>query len=92
MISRNLLIHKVLEPPVELTFENNEVTLKNTLESLANLSSSIEFPKKDGSVGHDVDEMLINGKKYLTWKQGLKTSLKDGDKVRVEIFLEVLCG
>lgn len=92
ILDSNLRINRVLEPPVELNFEGEPITLKNILESLANMCTSIEFLTKEGEYGRDVDAMFINDKNYLTLQQGLQVCLKDGDRVRVEICMEHLGG
>jgi hypothetical protein len=92
IVDSNLYIPKVFEPPIELNFEGGTITLKDVLERLANICMSVQFLKNNGELGFDVDELLLNRKNYFSLEQGLLTSLQEGDRVRVEIYMEPLGG
>ena len=92
MIDSNLKISNKFEPPLELSFESDSITLKNVLERLSNMCGSFEFVKSDGGLGRHIDVLFVNGKSCFSIERGLGTSLAEGDKVMVEISPEVLGG
>lgn len=91
-VDSNLHVSNIFEPPVELHFESEIATVEEVLERLENMCGSIQFLGKDGELGHEVDELLINGENYLKIAGGLKAPLKEGDRVKVEIHMELLGG
>ena len=94
-LDSNLYIYKVFDPPVELDLEDGS-TIKRALESfrglLGSASESFQFIQENGEIGSDIGEILVNGKDYLSLGQGLRTSLKEGDSIRVEILNFPLSG
>ena len=92
LVDCNLHISKLLEPPMDLNFEGDTVTLKDILGTLSKMCTFIEFLRQDGRVGHAVDGIFINQKNYLVFNTGLQTYLKDGDIVKVDVYLEGLGG
>ncbi len=90
-LDSNLSIMNVFEPPIELRFNGNTVTLKDLLEKINDLCSGIQV-LKDGAPGDDVRNIILNGKDYFFIPKGLDTPLKNGDHVNLEIYLEPLGG
>jgi hypothetical protein len=95
VLDSNLYIYKVFDPPVELTLEEGSV-LRNILETLRSMlgthSEPFQFLQDTGETGKDIDKISLNGKDYLSLRQGLKTPLKEGDQVRVDILNFPLSG
>jgi len=92
VIDSNLMIGNLFEPPVELVFRGDIITIKDVLERLGNICESVQFLRKDGDLGNDVDEVFINDENYITLKRDINTYLKEGDKVTVNIYYEILGG
>lgn len=95
ILDSNLYIYKVFDPPVELTLDEGTV-LRNILESLRSMlgshSEPFQFLQETGEIGKDIDKISLNGKDYLSLRKGLKTLLKEGDQVRVDILNFPLSG
>ena len=92
VIESNLTIGNIFEPPVELVFQSEIITIKDVLERLGNICESVQFLRKDGDLGNDVDEVIVNDENYITLKRDLNTYLKEGDRVTVNIYYEILGG
>ncbi len=91
MVDANIIIKNVFEPPVELTLNQDSVTLKDLLREINKMSSSLQLVK-DETLGEDVRNIFLNGADYFQLPHGLDTSIRDGDKVNVEIYMEPLGG
>jgi len=91
VVDSNLAIQGLFEPPVELSFNGESHTLKGLLEKVGSMCSSIQL-LKDGAIGDDIRNIIVNGKEYFDLPQGLATALKDGDHVHLEIYMEPLGG
>ncbi len=90
-LDSNLSIKNVFEPPTELQFNGDIVTLKDLLEKVNELCRGVEL-LKEGALGDDVRNILLNGKDYFFIPEGLNTALKEGDSVNIEIYMEPLGG
>ena len=95
ILDSNLYIYKVFDPPVELTLEKGSV-LRSVLENLRSMlgshSEPFQFLQETGERGKDIDKISLNGKDYLSLREGLNTLLKEGDQVRVDILNFPLSG
>ena len=62
-VDSNLQVGNIFEPPVELSFEGETATVEEVLAALENMVGSIQLLGRDGELGHEVDEVLVNGEK-----------------------------
>jgi hypothetical protein len=76
------------EDAESMDFELPEVTLKELLETISQRSTnSPEFLNRDGTdlgLGWDIE---VNGRSFGLCEGGVKTILKDGDKVTIKLDL-----
>ena len=95
ILDSNLYIYKVFDPPVELTLEEGSI-LRNILEGLRSIlgshSEPFQFLQEKGEIGKDIDKITLNGKDYLSLREGLRTLLKEGDQVKIDILNFPLSG
>jgi hypothetical protein len=95
ILDSNLYIYKVFDPPVELTLEESS-NLRNILEGLRSIlgshSEPFQFLQETGEIGKDIDKITLNGKDYLSLREGLRTLLKEGDQVKIDILNFPLSG
>ena len=95
ILDSNLYIYKVFDPPVEVTLEEGSI-LSNILESLQSMlgshSEPFQFLQDTGEIGKDIETIWLNGKDYLSLRNRLRTLLKEGDQVKVDILNFPLSG
>jgi hypothetical protein len=90
-IDSNIRVANRFEPPIEVEFDGEDVTAGQLLKYLDDKMEFIAFSKR-GEMGEDVKHVHINGDDLFRMPRGLSTPLKDGDRVRVDIFMEPLAG
>jgi hypothetical protein len=91
MIQSNLTKNGGAGPPVEVELENGKNTLQDVLERVSARYSDLELIQ-DGRLTDDLCELLINGEDYLSFPEGLKKNLNEGDAILVDIYLTLLSG
>ena len=91
IVESNLTIQNIFEPPIEFYIDDEAVTLRDLLEKVSNTCTTIQL-LRDGELGDDLRNISVNGKEYFSLPNGLRTILKDGDTVNLEIYMEPLGG
>ncbi|RLA95881.1 MAG: hypothetical protein DRG69_02490 [Deltaproteobacteria bacterium] len=90
IVESNLHISTLFEPPMEVELEGDG-SLQSLLARLNERCRSIRF-LEGGSVGDDVHEIVVNGQDLFSLPQGLDTPLREGDRVKVEVYMDPLGG
>jgi hypothetical protein len=90
-IQSNLTKNGGAGPPVEVDLENGKNTLQDVLERVSARYSDLELIQ-DGRLTEDLCELLINGEDYLSFPEGLKKNVNEGDAILVDIYLTLLSG
>ena len=91
IIESNLHITDVFEPPVEIRVPE-ETILKDLLMDLSDRYLSIKLLNEKGQLDPDIEELTLNDKDFFALKKGLKTHLKDGDRIRFQIQMVQIGG
>lgn len=92
IITSNVKVAGVFEPPVELDFDAEDITIAEALMRLSETCGSIEFLRKDGALGNDIQELFVNGKSVFGIEKGIQSKLADGDGVFLLLSLQLLGG
>jgi molybdopterin converting factor small subunit len=90
-VESNLRIANVFEPPFEMEFRENENTLQDILERLSTMFPHLKFMER-GGMGDDLRDLLLNGESHLTFDEGLRREINEGDTVVVEAYMDPLAG
>lgn len=90
IVESNLHISTIFEPPMEVELEGDH-SLRGLLARLNERCRSIRFLEGE-SVGDDVHEIVLNGQDLFDLPEGLDTTLREGDRVRVEVYMDPLGG
>ncbi len=91
ILESNLSIANIFEPPLELRFNKHTCSLRDFIQKVGDMVTPIQL-MKDGQIGDDLRNIMVNGKDYFFLSKGLDTMLKDGDRVNLEIYMEPLGG
>lgn len=92
IITSNVKIAGVFEPPIELDFETRDITVVEVLRRLSETCGAIEFLRKDGGMGNDIQELFVNGKSVFGIEKGIESKLANGDGVFLLLTLQLLGG
>lgn len=90
-VESNLRIANVFEPPFEIEFQGHENTLQDVLERLSTQFPHLRFMER-GGMGDDLRDLLLNGESHLTFDEGLRREINEGDTVVVEAYMDPLAG
>lgn len=78
-------------PPVEIELKKEKNTLEDVLERLSTRYSNLRLIE-DGSVTDDLCRLLLNGESYLSFPEGLKKNVDEGDAILVDIYIDLISG
>jgi len=90
-VDSNLRIKHVFEPPIEVELQDGENTIKDVLRTLSAKYPYLRFIEQD-EMGEDLRHVYVNGKSHFTFSEGLTKTLKQGDTVLVEAYMDPLAG
>lgn len=90
-IESNLKKTDPSEPPVEIELKKGENTLKDVLERLSARYSNLRLIE-GGKATDDLCQLLLNGESYLSFPEGLKKTVNEGDVVLADIYIDLLSG
>lgn len=90
IVESNLRISRIFEPPLKVHLRQKG-TLRDLLVELEGACGSLRFLEVD-TVGEDVRNITVNGQEVFSLPDGLNTPLKNGDRIRVEIYADPLGG
>ena len=93
-VESNFIIKNYFEPPVAFYFEEGGITLRQLLEEIGRRCASVSFLEilKEDALGESVDSLLFNEKNFFSLPEGLNTRLTDGDRLKLEIYIEPVDG
>jgi|GEM_PF-2479734 len=94
LVDSNFIIKDYFEPPVEFYFGEGGITLRQLLEEIGRRCASVSFLEilKEDELGESVDSLLFNEKNFFSLPEGLNTPLRDGDRLKLEIYIEPVDG
>lgn len=90
VVESNLYISNLFEPPFEAELPEGS-TLRELVVRLNNGCKTLRFLEGE-NLGDDLKEVSLNGRSLFALPRGLDTPLKEGDRVRVEVYLDPLGG
>jgi hypothetical protein len=90
-IESNLKKMGALGPPMEIELKKDRNTLEDVLERLSARYSDLRL-LKDGKASDDLCQLLLNGESYLSFPEGLKRSVNEGDTILVDVYIDILSG
>lgn len=90
ILTSNLLIRGIFEPPLAWYFEGEAILLRALLQRAQDMLGSLRIMEQ-GEAGDDVRDILINGEHYFA-KGRSGAVLKDGDRVELHIYMDPLGG
>ena len=90
-VDSNLRIKNVFEPPLGMNLQEDENTLKDVLQKLADRYPYLKFIER-GEMGDDLRHLYLNGQSHFSFPEGLKKKINEGDTVLVEAYMDPLAG
>jgi hypothetical protein len=90
-VDSNLQIKNVFEPPLNLDLSEGENTLQDVLERLAGMYPHLKFLER-GEMGDDLRHLYLNGESHFSFPEGMKKTIREGDTVLVEAYMDPLAG
>lgn len=90
-VDSNLRIKNVFEPPLEIELKEGENTIKDVLQTLSKKYPYLRFIEQ-GEMGEDLRHVYVNGKSHFSFPEGLTKTLKEGDTLLVEAYMDPLAG
>ena len=90
-VDANFTLKGVFETPVQWSFQRSEVTLRELLKEIDQRVHSITI-FRDNDLGDDIEEIWLNGKRFFSLGKKLETPLKDGDKLKIALYMAPLGG
>jgi len=79
----------IFEPPCCISCECKKPTLKELLQTLDSLWSSVHVLRED-ELSNDIEELILNGRRYFVIPGCLEVPLRDKDHVRIEHYMAPL--
>ncbi len=90
-VDANFTLKGVFETPVQWSFKRSKVTLRELLKEIDQRVHSITI-FRDNDLGDDIEEIWLNGKRFFSLGKKLETPLKDGDKLKIALYMAPLGG
>ena len=90
-IDANFTLKGVFETPVQWSFQRSGVTLRELLKEIDQRVHSITI-FRDNDLGDDIEEIWLNGKRFFSLGKKLETPLKDGDELKIALYMAPLGG
>lgn len=90
-VDSNLRIYNVFEPPVELELQDDNNSFRDLLQILSEKYPFMKF-LNSGEMGDDLRHVFLNGESHFSFPEGLNKRIKEGDNVRVEVYMDPLAG
>jgi hypothetical protein len=90
-IDSNMRKTNALEPPLEIMLGEGKNTLEGVLEKLSFMYADLVLIE-NGKTSHNLGQLFLNGESYLTFPEGLKRNVNEGDTVLVDIYIDLVSG
>lgn len=90
-IDANFTLRGIFETPCKMFLPSTHVTLKTLLKKIDTLLHSVTIFREE-ELGDDISEVWLNGKNFFSLKKRLNTPLRDGDNVKIELYMAPLGG
>ena len=90
-VDANFTLKGIFETPLTLSFQSPRVTLRDALREIDRCVHAITlFQNHD--LGDDIEEVWLNGKRFFSLREKLDTRLKDGDALKIALYIAPLGG
>ncbi len=90
-VDANFTLKGIFETPVKMSFRRSGVTLREVLKEIDRKVHSITI-FRDDELGDDIEEIWLNGDRFFSLGKKLETPLKDGDKLKIALYMAPLGG